>query len=225
MVTMGARANRSRSALATAVMGLAALLSAAGPAGRSPGPGPTTRPTRPVVDREALHKLVDGLASPQYRVRRAARDGLEKVVEIPGAAEVLQARLTRAKDAQVRATLQSLLTGFDQPIAMVWYRGGLRELPQAAPAPWLFIQADGRFVYDAKSPLLGGKAGPEGDCRQGKLPAARLLALKRTIAASGLAIGPSSNRPARYVSGMAQVTLYLRAGQSMRQGSFASPLE
>jgi hypothetical protein len=168
------------------------------------------------VDREALDKLVDDRASPQYRVRRAARNGLEEVVEIPGAAEVLKARLTTAKDPQIRATLRGLLTGFDRPVAMVWYRGGLKELPQAAPGPWLFIEADGRFVYDAKSPLLGGKAGLDGDYRQGTLAALKLMGLKQAIAASGLAIGPSGNRPAHYISGMAQVTLYFRAGQSMR---------
>ncbi len=219
-VSMRARLHfglRPRSVVALAAIAVAAaLLSAAPPADKPVASRPASRraPTRPST--EQLHKLVNDLSSETYRVRRGARDRLADVVELPGVAEALKARLAITEDAQVRATLKSLLTGFDQPIAMVWYRGGLKELTQMAPAPWLFIEAYGSFVYDARSPLVGGKVAAVGDWRQGRLPAETLLALKRQIAASGLAVGPSSNRLPRYVSGQAQMMLYFRAGQSMR---------
>ncbi len=183
-------------------------------------------PAPPPMHKAKVDELVGKLASGRYSVRRDARAELLKLVDLPGVAEVLKARLKTAKDPEVKASLENVLTGYDMPLAMVWYRGGLRELPRIGPAPWLFVRADGSFVIDKSSPLVTGKppSSAGGDYRQGKLTRAEVFALKKLIRDSGQARGPSNTRIA-YRSGWMQLSAYLRSGRDIRNWLVAWPVE
>lgn len=184
---------------------------------RPAGTTPASRLVLAAVDKKKIDALVRKLASSRYRARRDARAGLLKIVDLPGVAEALKAHLKTTKDPEVRASLEHVLTGYDLPLAMVWYRGGLRELPRIAPAPWLFIRADGGFFIDKASSLFTGgpPSSPAGRYSQGKLTRAELLTAKRLIDDSGQARGPSAVR-IRYRSGWMQLSVHLRSGRNVR---------
>ena len=192
------------------------------PAGTTTASAPAPQP----VDKAKVDDLVAKLASGRYSVRRDARAELLNMVDLPGVAEVLQVRLKAAKDPEVKASLEHVLTGYDMPLAMVWYRGGLRELPRMSPAPWSFVRADGSFVIDKSCPLVTGKppTNAGGDCRQGKLTGAELFALKKLIRDSGQARGPSNTRVV-HRAGWMQLSVYLRSGKDMRNWLVSWPVE
>ncbi len=182
----------------------------------SPASRPASRPARPAVPIRRLKQLIGQLASEQYGLRRSARKELTRAVELPGVAEVLRAYLTTAEDTEVRTFLKGVLGGYDQPLVMLWYRGGNKDFPYVAPAAWLFIEADGRFVYDARSFLFTPKPRLPGLYRQGRLPGERLLALKEKVAASGLARGPSGGAVSGRSADELLMSFYLRSGQLRR---------
>jgi hypothetical protein len=204
----------------------AGLLAGNAQTGAPTGTTTASAPAPPPVDEARVNALVGKLTSSRYSVRRDARAELLRLVDLPGVAELLKAHLKTAKDPEVKASLENVLSGHDMPLAMVWYRGGLRELPRMGPAAWLFVRADGRFVIDKSSPLVTGKppSSAVGDYRQGKLTRAEVFALKRLIRDSGQARGPSNTRVA-YRSGWMQLSAYLRSGKDIRNWLVAWPVE
>jgi len=205
-----------RRGLYTAALAIAgaALLGADGADRKAAATRPASAPAPAGVPASELDRLIDQLGSDEYHLRRDARDRLGRLVDLPGVADVLRSRLSSARDPAVRTALAALLEAFAQPIAVVWYRGGMKELPQAAPAPWLYVQSDGWFLYDAASCLFTGQAALGGDWRCGRMPAHAGLDLKRTIADSrvlresseGLSAGTGPGGPIH-------VSFYLRAGR------------
>ena len=202
---------------------LATAVCAAGAPPAAPARVPASQPAQPpppAVPRGRILDLVAQLTCDRYQLRQAAREELTRVVNLPGVAEILKARLKTAPDPETRASLERILEGFDQPLAMIWYRGGLNRLYFPARAPWLFIAADGSFVFNATSFYFTGSTSDPlaGDYRQGKLTPRQLYDVKEMIGASGLA-GRDRLETAR-ISGTktVQVSFYVRSGRDQSAG-------
>ena len=212
-----------------AAVALATGWSPAGPASRPAATSPASRPasapasgpavpaTLPAVDRRAIDKLVADLGSRRFRTRLAAQKQLDKLVDLPGVAEVLKRHLAGAKDPEVRSSLENALAGLGEPVALIWYLRGLRQV-QRGLSPCLFIRADGRFVYDTGSFVFTGKdEAPKSDtCRQGQLTIHQLWALKQKIKAALSGRPAGAKRMTAVKSGWAQVTFLARSGRSQR---------
>jgi len=194
----------------------AATATASRPAS-APASGPAVPATLPTVDRRAIDKLVVDLGSRQYRTRVGAQEQLSKLVDLPGVADILKRHLAGAKDPEVKSSLEGALAGLGEPVALIWYLRGLRQV-QRGLSPCLFIRADGRFVYDAGSFIFTGKdAAPKGDTyRQGKLTIHQLWALKQKIKAALTGSGAGAGRVGAVKAGWAQVTFHARSGRSRR---------
>ena len=210
---------RTAAAFVAVWAGCVALLTerpaATRPAGRAPASGPSA--PAPAVPVRQIDQLVANLASDQYKVRRAARDQLLKIVDMPGVGEVLKDRLNAATDAETIASLEQALDGYDLPLAMVWYAGGSQQMRYPAPAPWLFLRFDGSYFIDRAGMLLTGRApsSPVGSYRQGKLKRDELYVAKNMITASGLAVRPGG-QSVRPKAGAVRVSCYIRSGTTTR---------
>ena len=210
-------------AIPTALLISLAVL--AGPSATSrPASAPTaSKPAEvPAVPVKRIDAILAKLGSDKYAVRRDARAQLRKIVELPGVAAVLKDRLAKAEDAELRASLQDVLSGHDQPLVMFWCRRapGVRFI---AGAPWLLIRWDGTYIIATDSPLFTGKAPtePAEKWRSGKFTADELAAVKATINASKLARTPQADL--RYSNLDLMMTYYVRSGKHVNVSTGAWP--
>ena len=152
---------------------------------------------------ERIAQSVAKLSDPSYRVRQEAREALEKMLHKPGGPEVLMQHLKATRDPHIKATLQLLLEAYGEPLVMVWRRMRImreaarnKVLRHDAGAPWLLVNGDGHFIYDAGSPYFTGelKLDPRPNWRQGRLDQEKLWRLREMIARSGVAKLPVATR-------------------------------